>query len=266
MQPNTRRIVIRGNNKILMIMKTKYIYGLLFLGTVTLLLNSCWFDCLEGNGILETEQRLVAEFVGVENTTSFDVEILADSAYSVEVIADQNLLPYIETYVRSENTDKYLMIETNYNYCINSQNYVRVEIHMPIIEQVELSGSGDIDVFNVDGNHLDINNSGSGDITINDLFLTSEIKIDLNGSGDVIAYGKVHHGDYNLAGSGDILADKLLVDLCYVNSSGSGDVYCFAYDLLNVTINGSGDVLYSGPPDLTIELVNNGSGDLIERN
>ncbi len=243
-------------------MKAKYIFGLIFLGTVTWLLNSCEFiDCLEGNGVLRTEQRIVAEFQGVENATSFDIEIMADSGYSVEVIADENLLPYIETYVRSGN----LVVETSYNRCISRNNYVRIEIHAPSIDYLELAGSGDMDIYNVDGNHLDVKNSGSGDINLNNVFLTSTLNIDLYGSGDIIAYGKAHMGKYSLAGSGDILADDLLVDLCYVTSSGSGDVYCFAYDLLNVTINGSGDVLYSGSPE-TVELDDNGSGDLIERN
>jgi hypothetical protein len=242
-------------------MRTKYIYSLLILGIISIFLDSCTFECLEGNGILETEHRIVAEFQGVENTTSFDVEIMADSAYSVEVTADENLLPYIDIYVRSGN----LTIETSYNYCINSHNYVRIEIHMPVLDYIELSGSGDIDAYEVEGNHLHIINSGSGDINVNDLYLTSEIDIDLHGSGDVMAYGKVRHAEYNLSGSGDILANDLLADVCIVKSSGSGDVYCFAYDLLNVTINGSGDILYSGSPD-TVELVDNGSGELIERN
>lgn len=229
-------------------------------GIFLLFLNSCEiYDCMEGNGILKSEQRIVAEFMGVENSTSFDVEIMADSDYSVEVIADENLLPYIETYVSSGN----LKIGTNYSHCISS-GYVRIEIHIPVIDYVKLDGSGDIDVYNVNGSHLDIVNSGSGDINVNDVFLTSTLNIDLTGSGDITAYGKAHLGNYHLAGSGDILADDLLVDLCYVTSSGSGDIYCFAYDLLNVTINGSGDVIYKGSPE--VEIVDNGSGDLIERN
>ena len=261
MQPNPLSIVIRGRNKIPKIMRTKFVLGLLLMGTVAVCLHSCTFECLDGNGVLVTEQRIVAEFQGVENTTSFDVEIITDSTYSVEVIADSNLLPFIETYVRSG----ILTIETNYYSCLNTQNYVRIEIHMPVLTHLDLSGSGDIDVYEVDGNSLDLENSGSGDININDLFLTSTIDIELYGSGDIIVYGKALIGNYDLTGSGDIMADNLKLELCYVNSSGSGDVYCFAYDLLDVTINGSGDVLYSGSPD-AIELDENGSGRLIERN
>ncbi len=245
-------------------MRTKYGFGLILIATVIILLHSCdIFDCLQGNGILKSEQRLVAEFTGVENSTSFDVEIMADSAYSVEVIADENLLPFIETSVRSGT----LIIETNYGHCIDPHSYVRVEIHMPVIDFVELTGSGDMDVNDVDGNNLEVKNSGSGDININNIFLTTTLNIDLYGSGDIAAYGKAHQGNYHLAGSGDILADDLQVELCYVTSSGSGDVYCYVYELLDVEINGSGDVLYSGPIDASnIQLEDNGSGDLIERN
>ena len=46
-------------------MKIKYVYGLIIFGTIIGLMNSCEiFDCIEGNGIPESEQRLVAEFEG----------------------------------------------------------------------------------------------------------------------------------------------------------------------------------------------------------
>ena len=121
-----------------------------------------------------------------------------------------------------------------------------------------------MDVYDVEGIELEAKNSGSGDININDVYLTSTLNIDLYGSGDISAYGKAHMGNYHLAGSGDIQADDLQVDLCYVTTSGSGDIYCFAWEHLNVTINGSGDVIYKGSPE--VELVDDGSGDLIERN
>jgi hypothetical protein len=204
----------------------------------------------------------VAAFTGVENTTSFNVEIISDTAYSVEVTADENLLPFIDTYVRS-NT---LIIATG-NQCINPVRQVRIEVHLPVLEEIELTGSGDIEVFNIDGINFSVKNSGSGDIDLNNIFLTSEIKISVYGSGDVMANGKADEGLYEIFGSGDILADDLQVNVCRVINSGSGDVYCYVYESLDVEINGSGDVLYSGPVDPSnIQLDDNGSGDLIERN
>ena len=241
-------------------MRTKYYFGALFLAISALLLNSCeFFNCLEGNGNTISEQRIVASFTGVENSTSFNVKVIADTVYSVEVTADENLLPFIETYVRSDN----LIIATG-NQCINPARPVRIEVHLPVLEYIELSGSGDIDVFDVEGADFKIRSSGSGDIDLNSLYLTSEIEILLYGSGDILINGKANIGNYGLFGSGDILADDLQVDSCYVTSSGSGDVYCFVYDLLDVEINGSGDVLYSGNPEIVLD--DNGSGDLIERN
>jgi hypothetical protein len=61
------------------------------------------------------------------------------------------------------------------------------------------------------------------------------------------------------------LASDMLVDDCYVENSGSGDIECFAYFLLDATLNGSGDILYYGAPEEVFE-DDNGSGDIRQIN
>lgn len=64
-------------------------------------------------------------------------------------------------------------------------------------------------------------------------------------------WGKARKGEYFLSGSGDILSDDLRVDDCIASNSGSGNMYCFAYDYLKATLTGSGDIVYSGNPQVT---------------
>lgn len=241
--------------------KLNILYIPLVLCFFALLLYSCEFiNCIDGNGFITTESRIVSEFSAVENTTSYDVDVIADSVFSVEVTGDENLLYFINTYVRHGN----LIVEVDYNRCINPSSYMLIEVHMPALEMVELTGSGDIDVYGFNSNYLEIKNSGSGDIDLMDIYSPNTIDIVVSGSGDVSISGKARRGDYLLTGSGDIVADDLKVDECYITTTGSGNIYCYVYDLLNVTISGSGDVYYSGSPE--IHLVNTGSGDLRERN
>jgi hypothetical protein len=245
-------------------MKPAYKPGILITGVlIALTVNSCEFpfDCTSGNGNYSSEERIVSEFSGVENTTSFDVKVYVDTFYSVEVFADENLLSLIKTSIRQRNNVRTLIVETN--NCVSRGN-VSLEIHVPLVEMIKLTGSADIDVYNLKGDELTVENSGSGDININDLFLTSQISIKVDGSGDVSLYGKARYADYEVNGSGDILANDMKVDECYVRNDGSGNIYCFAYDLLDVEINGSGDVIYSGTPEVVQDI--NGSGSLIRRN
>ena len=226
-----------------------------------LLLNSCepFFNCIDGNGISTTETRVVTEFYAIDNSTSIDIEVIADSVFSVEVTADENILNFVETYVRHG----VLYIDTDYNRCFNSRGYMLVEVRMPELESIEQSGSGDMELYDFDCNYLEVNSSGSGDIDILNLYCDNILDIINTGSGDISVQGKARRGDYLLNGSGDIIADDLRVDECYITSTGSGRVYCYVYDLLNVTISGSGDVYYSGPiDDKDIHEVNSGSGKL----
>jgi len=243
-------------------MKLRNSIALILTGAVGIFLfNSCiepW-GCIQGTGNIISEQRIVSEFTGVENSTSFNTEVIVDSFFSVEVIGDENIVSLINTSVRGG------VLRISNTHCIISGD-IRIEIHAPEIEYLELSGSADLDVYDIEGVNLEIENSGSGDISVNDAYLISEINIDVDGSGDVNISGKARYGSYNLDGSGDIIADDMRVDECEVRSSGSGKVYCFVYDFLDVVIDGSGDVYYtySGErPEIEQEI--NGSGDLIER-
>jgi hypothetical protein len=244
-------------------MKTNSIYSLVFLAAASFLVNSCGsiWDCIDGNGNPESEQRLVTEFSGVENTTSFNVEVIYDSVYSVEVTADDNILQLINTSVRGDK----LIIDTDNNMCINFGSSVDVEIHMPVLNSIELSGSGNMNIFDFDCESLEIENSGSGNIDMTGIYATTTVDIRVDGSGDVSISGKAHRGDYTVSGSGNIDAEDLLVDECYAYISGSGNIHCFAYLLLDATIDGSGDIIYGGSPDEVVQTIN-GSGRIREIN
>lgn len=230
---------------------------------ILILLAACdpFFNCLDGNGVLRVEDRFVTEFYGVENQTSFEVEIVSDSNYAVTVYADENLLDEINTRVRSGN----LIIDTESERCLSSENKILVEVHMPVIDHVELTGSGNIDVYDFLCNRLTVRNSGSGHIDMTDIVSTSEVEITLTGSGDINIWGKALSGEFVLSGSGDLYAQDFRMDRCTAINSGSGDIYCFASDYLNAKVSGSGDIFYSGDPDEIIQ-VDDGSGSIRSRN
>jgi hypothetical protein len=142
---------------------------------------------------------------------------------------------------------------------------VRVEIHMPALNYIEGSGSGNMDIYNFDCEYLEIENTGSGNIELTSIYATTTVDIRTDGSGDVSISGKARRGDYEVSGSGSIYAEDLLVDDCYATISGSGNIHCFAYLLLDATIDGSGDIIYSGSPDVVRQTVN-GSGQVREIN
>lgn len=226
-----------------------------------------FFNCLDGNGVAASEVRIVPEFSSVKNSTSFDVEIMHDSTFHVEVFADENLLPYINIYVVGEQ----LIVETEYSRCLVSSNPILVEVYMPSLNEVNLtgsgnllvskfkvddmkfkcSGSGDIIAWNFECTELDVRNSGSGEINISDVFSSGDVSATLTGSGDIVLTGNADNAIYLLTGSGSLRVDDFPVNVCSVSSSGSGNIYCNVNQTLNVVMTGSGNITYYGTPKVS---------------
>jgi hypothetical protein len=242
-------------------MKRKYIILLSVISILVLLQLSCdpFFNCLEGNGRLISENRTTSEFSGVRSNSSFIIRITKDAVFSIEVTADENLINSIRTTV----SDGDLVVDTKRDRCIQSDDNILINIHMPSIDRVDQNGSGYIDVSDFDCTNLEVGNTDSGDIDIG-VIHSNSVDIDLTGSGSVNISGTANSGEYTVTGSGRINADDLRVNECNAKISGSGNVYCYVSDLLDITITGSGNVYYLGSPALSQHIT--GSGEVIKRN
>lgn len=239
------------------------VYQVILIASSLFIIGACENKCIEGNGNIKSEYRVVSEFDAIENTTSFDVKISSDSSYSIRVEADENLLEYVTTTVR----DGVLIIgrANEHDYCVRSSSGVYIEIYAPSLEKVELTGSGSIDANGYTCSELLVRNTGSGDIDVRSL-ITNNLSAIITGSGDIYIDGAASEAKYTLSGSGDINAFSLKSNNCKVASSGSGDVNCNAYYQLEIVLSGSGDVEYSGPATLEPVIHDSGSGSVYKRN
>ena len=102
---------------------------------------------------------------------------------------------------------------------------------------LDISGSGDIQLDSLDASDVNAKISGSGSITV-----ASHVVID--------------HESVKISGSGSVnTLDMQAID-ADVEISGSGNCKLYVLEHLYVNISGSGDVLYKGTPAITF----NGSG------
>lgn len=240
---------------------------LAFAATVimSIILTSCqgiYFSCLKGNGITIEEERLPGEFNGVISEGDYDVFIVIDTVYKVIIEADENLVPYIRTVVKNER----LIVDNGTRRCLRNDGDVpiRIYVHTPDMFYISLEGSGIIysDYF-IYVDYLRVELTGSGIINLRDIDAI-ELDVLLSGSGEIELWGIAGSGDLNIPGSGKIKAYHLEQDECSASISGSGDMYVFVYDYLNANISGSGKIFYRGNPRISVKIT--GSGSLINNN
>ncbi len=188
-----------------------------------------------GSGHVTSEARNVASFTSVELAGSADVNILLGDAQSVNVEADDNIAPLIQTIV----TNGKLIINTKPNIDFTSGNPVVVTISMRSLERVTLSGSG----------HLNVG-----------AMMGPDLAIDLPGSGDITVEGGANNVNINLSGSGNVQCSGLKAKSAKVTLSGSGNATVYASETLDANISGSGTIHYDGnPAQITKSITGSGS-------
>ena len=211
-----------------------------------------------GSGRTATETRSLAEFQAVALSGSMDLVVRQGATQSVQVEADDNLLPLLETVVESTSHGATLLVRWKRGQSLHSRSKVNITVVVPKLSALSASGSGDMKVEAFNTPALKVSLAGSGDATLQGL-TTGELGIAISGSGDVGANGSATRLKVSIAGSGDVRLADLKSDEVTVTIAGSGDAAVNANKTLEVSIAGSGDVSYTGNAAVKSRVAGSGS-------
>jgi hypothetical protein len=217
----------------------------LLLPAAALLPSAAWAQRLSGSGRPASEMRSLPAFQGVTLSGAMDLVVRQAATQAVEVQADDNLLPLIETEVTGSGADARLQVRWKRGVSIHSADKARVIVAAPVITSLAASGSGDLLVEPVETPRLAIGISGSSDVRLRQL-TTAELQVSIAGSGDVVGAGRTATLKITIAGSGDVQLRDLWADDVTIDIAGSGDASVHAEKSLRARIAGSGDVIYTG--------------------
>ena len=232
---------------------------LFFLALSLVIFSSCrWagYKQIKGNGEIRTEDRNISRAERIKLRGSYDVEITQGPVTSVKVEADDNILPFIFT----SEEEGFLLIKSKEHVNFSTENPIKIYITTNKLEQVQLSGSGNIigktKFIGGDKLTLKISGSGSMDLEVN----TPTVDGDISGSGSITLRGETKDQKVHISGVGDYNADELKSESAVVKIAGSGNVKIFADASLDVHIAGVGSVYYKGNPTIKQHVA--GSGEV----
>jgi hypothetical protein len=188
---------------------------------------------VQGSGVAATSTRALPNFSGIDLAGSNNVTVMAGARQSVVVHADANLLSRVTTQVKAGK----LIIGDVGSFEAKSPMYV--EVSVPSLAALDLSGSGNITVTGIKA---------------------SRLTVTLPGSGDISASGSVTRLNISIDGSGNAQCSGLIARNVDAVVSGSGDIFVTVTQSLDAKVAGSGAVLYSGNPQVTTSIT--GSGDV----
>lgn len=211
-----------------------------------------------GSGKTASESRSVGEFQAVKSAGSIDLVVRQGAQTSVQVSADDNLLPLLETVVEGSGDSATLVVRWKRGESIYHRGRAAVSIVTPKLSLVSAAGSGDIQVQGFQTPALQVSVAGSGNAKLDNLS-TDDLGIRISGSGDVAGQGRAAKMKVNIAGSGSVKLTELKSDDVSVSIAGSGDAAVNAEKTLSVSIAGSGDVTYTGAAMVKSSVAGSGS-------
>lgn len=189
------------------------------------------FSGVQGSGVSKTENREVAGFKSIKAGGAFQVEVVSQKDFDVEIEADDNLLPFIKTEVSGDT----LKIYTEGK--ISTRSRINVRVMMPDVEQLDASGASNFNVSNVKGEKVNLEASGASKITIN---------------------GEVRDLDVDLSGASKVEAESLRAENVRIDASGASKAAVFASNELNADASGASKITYAGDPK-EVESKNSGA-------
>jgi len=208
---------------------------------------------IRGNGHVRTEARTLGSFKSVASHGSFDV-FVSSGEQAVKIEAEDNLLPYIETYVEGYT----LHVQTKDDYWLRPGRKVKIFVSAPDYESIRSYGSGDITGESKITNSSKLELGVNGSANINMDVDAPEINTETNGSGDIFLKGETKAFEGEIHGSGDIKALDLRSGDATIKIYGSGNADLSVDGKLDVHVAGSGDVNYRGNAQVSSSIAGSG--------
>lgn len=221
-------------------------------------------NTLKGSGNVITKTIEVGKINIIELQGTMNIIVNQGNNQEIKFEADDNIIQYMDYEVNSNK----IILKTKENEPYSSISPTKFNVYLTLEQLIEIEnhGSGDITLKNIIiQDLLKIQNHGSGDINVDSLTINKielnnygsgdiignnligdNIEINNSGSGDIKFQGKINIVNLNNNGSGDVNTSNLIVNIYNIENHGSGDVKVFAEKEISIHNSGSGDINYKG--------------------
>ncbi|MGH2582827.1 MAG: GIN domain-containing protein [Anaerolineales bacterium] len=216
---------------------------------------------VRGSGMLEQETRTVGTFDSVSIEFPAAVTIVQGETISLQIEAEDNLLPQLITEVRGDTLRIYNS-ERNWRSRVNPTETVSIQITTPDLGAVSFEAAGSLTLENTNADELRISLNGAGQIHLIDVEI-GNLSLSLDGAGDVLASGIVESLRLDIDGLASFHGNELTTDQADVEINGAGSAELHVFSHLSVEINGTGSVTYFGDPKVVQQI--NGLGSVTKK-
>jgi len=222
----------------------KRLFLALCAAVVGLLAGCDFFPLVQGSGYLTTSTCNFTDFSTIAATQACRVHVVPDTAYSVRVTCDDNLLPNLE--VRRNGAGSVLIgLAQGNNYHGITFN---AEVHMPVLVGLDLSGASEarVDSGFTSTQPLDVTLSGASLADIKGLSCTA-VNADLSGASFLSIGGTTTSETVTVSGVSTANLLSCAAARATVIVSGASEAWIHASQI-SLSASGASTLYYAGNP------------------
>ena len=191
-----------------------------------------------GGGQRTTQNREVGSFDRIEVNSDINVDVVPGTSGNVVVTAGEKVIDRVVT-TTSAGVLSVGIRDRGIVIGPDPFDDVRVQVSADALDGIRVQGSSDLKLGRID---------------------RDELSIEVEGSGDVEASGRVGNLIATIDGAGDAHLFDLEAKTATVTVQGAGDAELNVTDKLDVTVQGAGDIRYRGNPSVHQSV--EGAGDI----
>lgn len=210
-------------------------------------------NSLQGSGNVVTESRPVSGFDSISVCCSMRLIITQGESESLEIEADDNLLPEIESVV----TNGQLIVHFKDSFSgirLFNTNPILVKVGAIQVNGVDISGGGRLESTGpIQTSRLTLDFSGGSRGQLDNL-QADTLSVDLSGGSRMDLTGSVAEQSISLNGGSDYLAGDLQSQTASLDMSGGGRATLWVTEILNVDLSGGANASYYGSPTINQNL------------
>jgi hypothetical protein len=221
------------------------------LASVIIFLGS-WFSLTEvtGSGELITQQKDFSDFSAIDISSGFEAEISQSNSYSISIIADDNVLDYIQ--ISKSGSTLNVGVQRGISY---QSVTLKIEIEMPELSSLEFSGatSGTITDFSSPESFV-VELSGASNLEMQNIHV-EDVDVELSGASNLIAEGSGNNLIAMVSGASNLDFTNFPVVNSDLNVSGASKATVDLDGTLDAVVSGASTIYYIVEPtmrDITI--------------
>lgn len=189
-----------------------------------------WSNDDDGKQI--AEMRHLEPFHGVEVSGNIELELLQDSAQSVEVRCHPDVIGHVKTEVENG-------ILKIYTKKIHLNRSIKVNVTGAVLKELTAHGASEINSYGritSDRMHIELSGVSKADL---DVAVSQDLVIEMNGATDADVEGHAYKLSCDVSGASKLDTESLMVRNAQINGSGVSEIKADVKDSLEVEVSGA---------------------------